>query len=95
MEFRGGFKMKFIKLEVLTYAIDANEPVIDYAALNLPEPKEEKELSWQERAFNIKVLEDELSMIYSEIDEQVVLRFYDDRTIIVKGTLNQIINLLQ
>lgn len=95
MEFRGGFKMKFITFEVLTYAIDANEPVIDYAALNLPEPKEEKELSWQERTFNVKVLEDELSMIYSEVEEQVVFRFYDDRTIIVKGAINEIINLLQ
>jgi hypothetical protein len=85
--------MKLIKLEVLTYAVEQG-PKIDYAALNLPEPEEERELSWQYRYFNLKVLEDELSMIYSEVEEQTVFRFYDDRTIIVKGDVEEVLKLL-
>jgi hypothetical protein len=85
--------MRLVKLEVLTYVVDQG-PKIDYAALNLPEPEEERELSWQYRYFNLKVLEDELSMIYTEVEEQTVFRFYDDRTIIVKGDVEEVTKLL-
>ncbi len=86
--------MKFVKLEVLTYVFE-EAPSINYASLGLPEPNYEKDLSWQTRAFNLDLLEDELIMVYSEVEDQVVFRFYDDRTIIVRGTVDEIINLLQ
>jgi hypothetical protein len=85
--------MRIVKLEVLTYTIEEG-PKIDYEALNLPEPEEERELLWQTRYFNLDILKDELLMVYTEIEDQTVFKFFDDRTIIIKGKAEEIVELL-
>lgn len=86
--------IEFIELDVLTYLKD-DAPEINYADLGIPEPKEENlPLSWQRRYFNIKVLNEEMLCVFSEKKGETVIKYFSGDSMIVKGELNEILELL-
>lgn len=82
--------MIFVEFEVLTY-IKQQVSEVDYEALGLPAPEEDIEYSWQTRFFNKDVFEKDIFDVYAEKEDQTIIRLFDDRTIIVKGTVEEIL----
>lgn len=92
--------MRFIKLEVKCYTENTEGP--DLASLGIFTTNDDKEYFWKKINFSAKLLEEEVFQIFTEetefdgkFEKTTVIKFFDDRSLYVKGTEEEIMEKLK